>query len=514
MTVRPSMRPSGLLVASIGLEATAVVVLASALGQVGTDLLAERAVAWPVFALLMALFVVLRATAGFAAGTYGATLGTLYRRRALTAAVSAPPDHVRSVGPGAALMKALDVESVGDFFARTSTGVILGAVESVAAFVVIAVFQLPATMVVCLATAIVCLVVLAMALARARARWRLSRLGVTTETTEGVLGLETAQVFERAHASTDQITARLREYGQLARRMDLIAVCITVLPGLTLLAMFLSVFIAAGTSSEASTAIGLGAVLLSASGLERLAQVSNDAVSAIDASRGVAELRQLGGVTSSADALPSGEGRLGTRRHRPADAGGEGVLLRASDITATYSPGEGLTDPVSLTVRDGDRLIIGAPSGFGKTTFGEVLSGERAPTSGAVWRRDGIVVARVPQADDDHMFANSLLFNVAAGVEWPPGPSVQTRVGALLDELGLDELLRGMPAGLAQPIGEGGWRLSTGERTRISLASALLREPDLLILDESIATLDGATRQRVLDACTRHSRATVLFAHV
>ena len=71
-----------------------------------------------------------------------------------------------------------------------------------------------------------------------------------------------------------------------------------------------------------------------------------------------------------------------------------------------------------------------------------------------------------------------------------------------------------MPAGLAQPVGDGGWRLSTGERARISLARALLTQPDLLILDETTAPLDGTNRDLVLAAATAHSRATILIAHL
>lgn len=494
------------LIVSVALEAASVVVLALAVGWVGASMYAGESVNWVWFALLMAAMVVLRALASVAAGSFGAWLGTRYRRRALVAAIAASPDRVRSIGPGAALTKATDVESVGDFFARASAGWILGVVEVAAAVVLAFALGLPTMVITLVAISVVILVALAAALVRARARWRQARLAITTQTVEGLLGLETTQVFDLPFDDPATTAERLTAYRSSARRMDAVAMALTVLPGIALVAILIVVF---NDSNDASAvALGIGVSLLAASGLERLTSVAADAVTTMDAAQGLRELAEFRAAPTASRAWPSfGEDA------RPSGSPDESVLLHATGVTSTFGPGQGLTDPVDLIVKEGDRILVDAPSGFGKTTFGEVLAGEREPSTGSVWRRDGITVARVLQADDDHMFGNSLMFNIACGVEWPPGPDTQSRVRALIDELGLSELVDAMPAGLAQPIGDGGWRLSTGERTRVSLASAMLRAPDVLILDESIATLDGETRNLVLAACLRHSRSTVLFAH-
>lgn len=496
------------LFAAVLAEATGVWLLAATVGWVGSSLYAENEISWVVFALLLGAFAVVRACAGVTGGLFGARVGTAYRRRAQLAAMSASPDAVRAIGPGAAVMKALDVESVGEMLARASAGWILGFFEIVAAFVVITVFALPTSMVLMLAAVILVLSTLVTLLVRTRRDWRASRLEITARTMEGLLGLETTHVLDEPHLAADELARRIDRYGLLSARMDQVAVGMAALPGVTLLALLLPLF-ASPDVGPARSAMIIAISVLATSGIARLALVSADAVAAKDAADG---MRALDDVRLAIGSEPLA---AGVPRHVDPclDGRGDRVLLRASQVMVEYAAGEGLTTPIDFIVQEGDRLLISAPSGFGKTTFGEVLAGERAPTSGEVQRREDIVVARVLQADDDHMFANSLLFNLVGGIEWPAGPDIHRRAQTLLDELGLTPLVESMPAGLAQPIGEGGWRLSSGERTRVSLASALLRRPDVLILDESIATLDGATRDLVLAACARHSKSTLLFAH-
>jgi ABC-type bacteriocin/lantibiotic exporter with double-glycine peptidase domain len=70
-----------------------------------------------------------------------------------------------------------------------------------------------------------------------------------------------------------------------------------------------------------------------------------------------------------------------------------------------------------------------------------------------------------------------------------------------------------MPAGMAQVVGDTGWNLSHGERSRLFLARALLQEPDVLILDESLAALDPELLDQVSRAVLDRSRTLVVIAH-
>jgi ATP-binding cassette subfamily B protein len=70
-----------------------------------------------------------------------------------------------------------------------------------------------------------------------------------------------------------------------------------------------------------------------------------------------------------------------------------------------------------------------------------------------------------------------------------------------------------MPNGIHQVVGETGWQLSHGERSRVFLARALLQQADVLILDESFAALDPETLKICLRVLLKQQRTVILIAH-
>jgi ABC-type multidrug transport system fused ATPase/permease subunit len=99
------------------------------------------------------------------------------------------------------------------------------------------------------------------------------------------------------------------------------------------------------------------------------------------------------------------------------------------------------------------------------------------------------------------------------GHSWPPTPEQLARAQAVCDEVGLDDLLSRMPAGLNQQVGDAGWRLSEGERSRVFLARTLLSGADLVVLDESFSALDPEMLERAHRALHRRAPAVVMVAH-
>jgi ABC-type bacteriocin/lantibiotic exporter with double-glycine peptidase domain len=178
----------------------------------------------------------------------------------------------------------------------------------------------------------------------------------------------------------------------------------------------------------------------------------------------------------------------------------------------------------NLCIHIGDRLLLEGPSGGGKSTLASVLSGLRVPESGLLllrgldrqtlgtegWRRR---VVAAPQFHENHVLTETFTFNLLMGRRWPPHPEDVEAAETICRELGLDDRLGRMPAGLLQLVGETGWQLSHGERSRLYMARALLQEADLVILDESFAALDPETLQRCLRCVLKRAATVLVIAH-
>ncbi|HSZ36309.1 MAG TPA: thiol reductant ABC exporter subunit CydD [Acidimicrobiales bacterium] len=200
-------------------------------------------------------------------------------------------------------------------------------------------------------------------------------------------------------------------------------------------------------------------------------------------------------------------------------ADGTGIVMRGLDITY---PGRRLPaiHDFDLVVEPGETVALAGPSGCGKTTVLSVVLGLRRPDAGTVllggidlsevdlddWRRH---VAWVPQRP--HLFARTVAENVRLG---QPDAS-DAHVMAALDAAGLSEVVRRLADGMHTRLGEGGAGLSTGERQRLALARAFVRNAPLLVLDEPTAGLDNETEADVLGAVRElaYGRTALIVAH-
>jgi ATP-binding cassette subfamily C protein CydCD len=165
-------------------------------------------------------------------------------------------------------------------------------------------------------------------------------------------------------------------------------------------------------------------------------------------------------------------------------------------------------------------VAIAGPSGCGKSSLLGVVLGLVPASRGSVtvggvdladldpdaWRTR---VAWVPQRP--HLFARSIADNVRLGRP----DATDHEVRSAIADAGLDEVVAGLPQGLATMLGAEGAGLSAGERQRVALARAFLRDAPLLLLDEPTANLDGATEEAVLSTVRRLmvGRTVVMAAH-
>ena len=175
---------------------------------------------------------------------------------------------------------------------------------------------------------------------------------------------------------------------------------------------------------------------------------------------------------------------------------------------------------ICLSVGPGEVVAIAGPSGCGKSTLLGVILGLVPASRGSVtvgevdladldpdvWRTR---VAWVPQRP--HLFARSIADNVRLGRP----DATDDEVRSAMADAGLDDVVAGLPEGLATVLGAEGAGLSAGEQQRVALARAFLRDAPLLLLDEPTANLDGATEEGVLSAVRRLmvGRTVVLAAH-
>jgi ABC-type transport system involved in cytochrome bd biosynthesis fused ATPase/permease subunit len=99
------------------------------------------------------------------------------------------------------------------------------------------------------------------------------------------------------------------------------------------------------------------------------------------------------------------------------------------------------------------------------------------------------------------------------GRRWPPLPEDLEEAEQTLRELGLGEVFDRMPSGFQQMLGESGWQLSHGERSRLYIARTLLQKADMIILDESFGALDPENLARSLQCVLARAETLVVIAH-
>jgi ATP-binding cassette subfamily B protein len=177
---------------------------------------------------------------------------------------------------------------------------------------------------------------------------------------------------------------------------------------------------------------------------------------------------------------------------------------------------------ISFQVSRGETIAFAGPSGAGKTTIVKLLLGLYAPRSGAVTYNGAPTSAldldRVREriglvTQDPQLFSGSLRDNL---LFVRPEASDNECLEALRQAAASELLLRA-PQSLDAVIGEGGLKLSGGEKQRVAIARALLRQPEVLIFDEATSSLDSLTEseisQTIRELSRRREFVTILVAH-
>lgn len=361
---------------------------------------------------------------------------------------------------------------------------------------------------------------------RRRREWTDERLGLSKELVERMLAHRTRlaqQAPERWHEGEDVAVDR---YLQSSKRADHAAIRISTLMGrgwvIVGLLGLVPAFIAANTSAE-SLAIGLGATMLADRALQKMTLGLRVLCDAMISWRAVAPIFHAA-ARSDAAGVPGATANA-SRERSERQSSNRAPLVEASGLTFRHAGrANAVIEDCDLAIYPNDRILLESPSGGGKSSLAALLTALRPADAGLLllrgfdrrtlgataWRR-GVVSA--PQFHENHVFSGSFAFNVLMGRTWPAPTALVEEAEHVCRELGLGPLLERMPGGMLQTVGESGWQLSHGERSRLFIARALMQRADLVILDESFAALDPENLDLALECVRRRTNALMVIAH-
>lgn len=474
------------------------------------------------WAALLGALVPLRMLMAWMAGRMSVEGGALLKQRLLAGALWLEPEEIRSEGVGRTFSRVLETEAMESLTVGGGVQAVMALLELVFAGAVLVLGAGGGVHLTLLLFTLVAGALVGWRYARLRARWTGLRLLLTHELSERMLGYRTRllhETLEQWHHDEDQA---LSHYLTVSRRMDGVQVLMGTLPRVWMvlgLLGLLHTLILAPASPE-MLAVGIGGMLLARQALVRanlgLSRLI-DAVLAWEKAGPLYRAAARGQEERSPGALVAP--LLGSAQNTAEN------VVEARGLNFQY-PGRNrpVLQGAELSLMRGERTLLEGPSGSGKSTLAALLSGVRTPTEGLLlsqgldqatlgvrgWRRR---IVLVPQFHENHVLTGAFAFNLLMGRSWPANTQDLREAESLCQELGLGGLLQRMPGGLQQVVGETGWRLSHGERSRLYIARALLQQPSMVILDESFAALDPITLKRCMECVVRRAPALMVIAH-
>ena len=187
-----------------------------------------------------------------------------------------------------------------------------------------------------------------------------------------------------------------------------------------------------------------------------------------------------------------------------------------SGVSFSYTPERSTLVDVDLRAKVGTISAIIGPTGSGKSTLMALLLRLFDPDSGCI-SIDGVDIRQFTTSSLRDRVSVALQENVLFGTTIreniryadPDASDAQVREAARV--ACADEFIEALPQGYDTPLGERGTKLSTGQRQRLSIARALLKDTDILILDEPTAALDAETEMRVLANLAEWGKGRLIF---
>lgn len=220
------------------------------------------------------------------------------------------------------------------------------------------------------------------------------------------------------------------------------------------------------------------------------------------------------------EAAPA-SGQSGNEKGRVSlNAGGVGVELRDVHFEYPSRPGRAALSGLNIKVQPGQFCALVGPSGSGKSTTFSMIERFYRPASGSVII-DGVDITRqlgtgfrddialVPQ--ENVLFEGTVAFNIGLGGR-PSHPPTQEEIEEACKMANIHDVIAALPDGYQTHCSHDGKQFSGGQRQRLSIARALVRQPRLLLLDESTSALDAESERRMQEALKRLQGRTTVIA--
>ena len=190
------------------------------------------------------------------------------------------------------------------------------------------------------------------------------------------------------------------------------------------------------------------------------------------------------------------------------------------NVSFHYDPARPILHQVSFQIPAGTTLAVVGRSGSGKSTLARLLLRFYDPTSGRILVDNQDIAAHSPGSvrqaigvvpQEAALFNDTIGYNIAYG----RSGSSQAQIEAASKAAHVHDFIVSLPAGYASAVGERGVKLSGGEKQRIAIARAILKDPPILIFDEATSALDSDSEHAIqleLDRLSEH-RTTLIIAH-
>ncbi len=472
-----------------------------------------------IWAILILSLVPFRLEVTWLQGRIAVRIGKLLQKRLLFGSLKMHPDEIRHMGVGQLMGRVFESETVETLAVNGGLLGLMGLIELILSGLVFTALPSGWLFLLLLIGWIAILGTMALRYYERSMAWTHRRRILTHDLIEKMVGHRTRMVQMRParwHQKEDQL---LESYQVESVELDQLYARFTSLAshGWVVLSLFgLITLLLDSQNHGAHIALALGGILSAALALNRL---SNSALLLLET------------AVSWEQIVPLFSAAARTENGAPPDPvltenfQSDAPLLDIRGVQYQYPRSKtAVLQNCNLSVQKGDHFLIEGESGGGKSTLFAMLTGLRKFNKGSIQingrefahlnggqRQKHIGAA--PQFHENHVLGSTFLFNLVMAKQWPPTKEQYAEAWDICQELGLGELLAKMPAGMLQMVGEIGWQLSHGEKSRLYIARSLLQGADVLMLDESFAALDPENMQRVMSCVTKRANTLMVIAH-